>query len=144
MKKINEMKLSFPSRSANEGFARAAVGAFVSQLDPTIEELTDIKTAVSEGVTNCVVHAYGDTIGKVHIKTTIFEEGVVEIIIKDYGRGIEDIVKAREPMYTTCNTGERSGMGFTIMETFMDYIKVTSKVNRGTRVRMGKKIGRNI
>lgn len=144
IKKINEMKLSFLSRSSNESFARATVAAFAAQLDPTIGDITDIKTAVSEAVTNSVVHAYGDEMGQVHIRASIFENGLIEIIVRDTGKGIEDIEKAREPMFTTCDTGERSGMGFTIMETFMDYVKVNSRLGKGTRVRMGKKIGRRV
>jgi stage II sporulation protein AB (anti-sigma F factor) len=140
MSALNEMKITFLSRSSNEGFARVAVAAFVSQLDPTIEELTDIKTAVSEAVTNSIVHGYADRIGKIEIITAIKEGGLVEITVSDKGCGIADIEQAKLPLFTTCTTGERSGMGFTIMETFMDNLKVTSKSGKGTRVKMRKRL----
>lgn len=137
---FNEMKITFLSRSANEGFARVAVAAFVAQLDPTIEELTEIKTAVSEAVTNSIVHGYADKLGKITITAAILEGGVVEITVIDKGKGIEDIAQARTPLFTTSTTGERSGMGFTIMESFMDELKVTSKSGKGTRVKMKKRL----
>jgi len=136
---VNEMKLEFPGRSINEGFARAAIAGFAAQLDPTLDEINDIKTAVSEAVTNSIVHAYPDKIGRVMLRGRIFEDGVLEITVKDWGIGIEDVRKARAPMFTTGNE-ERSGMGFTIMESFMDKLYVRSKVGKGTTVRMLKKI----
>lgn len=140
MKAINQMKIVFQSRSVNESFARVAVSSFVAQLDPTVEEVTDIKTAVSEAVTNSIVHGYGDMVGNITLQVRIFEERLVEIVISDKGQGIPDVTAARQPLYTTCQTGERAGMGFTIMETFMDSIKVTSKVGRGTTVRLKKSL----
>ncbi|HNY00065.1 MAG TPA: anti-sigma F factor [Oscillospiraceae bacterium] len=133
MKKENYIKLEFPSRSANEGFARASAAAFAAQLDPTLEELGDIKTAVSEAVTNCIVHAYPDSIGKIAMRLRILEEGRLEIVIRDWGRGIDDVARAMEPMFTT-GGADRSGMGFTIMESFMDKLKVRSAPGRGTTV----------
>ena len=136
---INRVSISFPSKSCNEGFARATVAAFASQLDPTIDELNDIKTAVSEGVTNCIVHAYPNKVGKISLTAIIYEGGVLEIRIKDKGCGIPNLEQAREPMFTT-GGAERSGMGFTIMESFMDNFKVTSKEGTGTSLSMSKKI----
>ncbi len=133
MKKENYIKLEFPSRSANEGFARASAAAFAAQLDPTLEELGDIKTAVSEAVTNCIVHAYPDSIGKIAMRLRILEGGKLEIVIRDWGRGIDDVARAMEPMFTT-GGADRSGMGFTIMESFMDKLKVRSAPGRGTTV----------
>ena len=135
----NEMKLEFLSKSSNEAFARITVAAFVSQLDPTIEEISDIKTAVSEAVTNCIIHAYEDTDGIVKIVTRLIGN-TVEIEISDSGKGIENIELARRPLYTTKANLERSGMGFTIMESFMDYVNVESAVGLGTKVTMKKKI----
>lgn len=140
MKVLNEMKITFLSKSANESFARTAVSAFAAQLDPTVEEITDIKTAVSEAVTNCIVHGYGNQVGKINLKARILEDAVLEITISDRGKGIEDVAAAMTPLYTTCTTGERAGMGFTIMETFMDKLKVTSKVGKGTTVKLKKKL----
>lgn len=140
MKPINEMKLSFESRSCNEAFARSSVAAFVAVLDPNIEELSDIKTAVSEAVTNSIVHGYKNSIGTVYIHAKIFEGARVSICIKDKGCGIPDISKAMEPLYTTCETGERAGLGFSIMESFMDKLKVRSKDGRGTSVTLEKSI----
>ena len=139
MKPINETRISFPARSANEGFARAAAAAFVSQLDPAVDELADLRTAVSEAVTNCIVHAYPDSIGKVVVKARICSGNVLELTVRDYGRGIPDIAKARQPMFTT-GGDERSGMGFTIMESFMDSLTVRSTAGRGTTVVMKKRI----
>jgi len=136
---INEINLSFLSKSVNEGFARQAVACFASQLDPNLEELNDIKTAVSEGVTNCIVHAYKDRLGIVKLRARIYSTHELEIRISDSGCGIEDIEKVRQPMYTTGGE-DRSGMGFTIMESFMDGLKVSSKVGRGTVLTMRKKI----
>ena len=134
----NSMKLEFPNKSQNEAFARVTVAAFVSQLDPTIEELTDIKTAVSEAVTNAIIHGYEDLEGMITIECEI-KDNQVEIIIKDNGNGIEDVNKAMEPLYTSKPYLERSGMGFTVMETFMDLIEVQSESGVGTRVKMIKK-----
>lgn len=139
MKNSNQMKLEFPSHSVNEGFARSAVAAFASQLDPTLDELGDIKTAVSEAVTNAIVHAYPDSIGRVVLKIRICAGNVLELTVRDYGRGIPDVEKARQPMYTT-GGDERSGMGFTIMESFMDSLTVRSTAGRGTTVVMKKRI----
>jgi len=135
----NEMTLEFPSRSSNEGFARAAVACFAAQMDPTLNELEDIKTAVSEAVTNAIVHAYPDTIGKVLVKARICAGNVLELTVKDHGRGIVDVEQARRPMYTTGGQ-ERSGMGFPIMESFMDKLTVKSVTGRGTAVVMKKKL----
>lgn len=140
MKPINEMKLSFESRSCNESFARSAVAGFIAVLDPNVEEISDIKTAVSEAVTNCIVHGYPDGIGTVYIHVKIFEGAKVKIIIRDRGKGIEDIKKAMEPLYTTCDNGERAGLGFSIMESFMDKLKVRSKPGKGTGVTLEKTI----
>ncbi len=139
MKPINSAKIEFLSRSANEGFARSSVACFAAQLDPTLEELGDIKTAVSEAVTNAIVHGYPDQLGRVLIKLRLFPENLLEITVQDWGVGIPDIQQARQPMYTTGGE-ERSGMGFTIMESFMDNIRVRSTPGRGTVVIMRKKI----
>ena len=141
MKGLNYIKLDFPSRSVNEGFARAAAAAFAAQLDPTLDELGDIKTAVSEAVTNCIVHAYPDSIGKISMRMRILEDGVLEICVKDSGVGIPDVGNAREPLFTTGGE-ERSGMGFTIMESFMDRLTVRSKPGKGTSVTMRRTIER--
>ena len=135
----NEMKLEFVSKSSNEAFARITVAAFASQLDPTIEELADIKTAVSEAVTNAIVHGYEDTEGIVKVKCKILDNSI-SIEISDTGKGIENVEEARKPLYTSKANLERSGMGFTIMESFMDELKVESIVNLGTRVTMKKVI----
>lgn len=135
----NEMKLEFVSKSNNEAFARIAVAAFVSQLDPTIEELADIKTAVSEAVTNAIVHGYEDTEGIVKVVAKLFAN-TVEIEVSDTGKGIEDVELARKPLYTTKANLERSGMGFTIMESFMDEVEIDSVVGLGTKIKMKKMI----
>lgn len=135
----NEMKLEFLSKSNNEAFARISVAAFASQLDPTLEELADIKTAVSEAVTNCIIHGYEDTEGIVKIECKMYDN-TIEIEISDSGKGIEDIKTAREPLYTSKPNLERSGMGFTIMESFMDDMKVESILGMGTKVTMKKTI----
>ena len=135
----NEMKIEFLSKSANEAFARIAVASFASQLDPTIEEIADIKTSVSEAVTNSIIHGYGNSEGIVKIKARIYE-GEIEIEVSDTGSGIENIEEAREPLYTTKGNLERSGMGFTIMENFMDELSVESIVGLGTKIVMTKKI----
>ena len=139
MKAENEMTLTFPSRSANEAFARAAVACFAAQLDPNLEELNDIKTAVSEAVTNCIVHASRDTIGLVTIRCRILPENILDLVIRDKGCGMEDVEQARTPMFTTGGP-ERSGMGFTIMESFMDSLAVRSKNGKGTVVTMKRRI----
>ena len=138
-KALNEVTLEFPSRSSNEGFARSAVACFAAQMDPTLNELEDIKTAVSEAVTNVIVHAYPDAIGMVLLKLRVCPGNVLELTVKDRGRGISDIEKARQPMFTTGGE-ERSGMGFTIMESFMDQLTVRSVPGRGTTVTMKKKL----
>ena len=135
----NKMSLQFDARSENEQFARTAVASFITYLDPTIETITDIKTAVSEAVTNCIVHAYRNTIGKIYITCTVFEEGVVRVKIRDKGCGIPDIEKAMEPLYTSLG-GDRSGLGFSVMESFSDKLIVRSKVGVGTTVTIDKKI----
>ena len=135
----NEMELNFLSKSNNEAFARITVAAFAAQLDPTIEELADIKTAVSEAVTNSIIHGYEDTEGIVKVKATLLDN-VIEIEISDNGKGIEDIELARKPLYTTKGNLERSGMGFTIMESFMDEVEIHSVVGIGTKITMKKKI----
>ncbi|NLU25448.1 MAG: anti-sigma F factor [Clostridiales bacterium] len=139
MKAENYMNLEFLSKSSNESFARVAVAGFAAQLDPTLDEIGDIKTAVSEAVTNAIVHAYPDRLGKISIKTKIYEGKVLEIVVRDWGRGIENIEQARQPLFTTGGE-ERSGMGFTIMESFMDKLTVRSTPERGTTVTMRKKI----
>ncbi len=135
----NEMKVEFLSKSSNESFARVVVAAFASQLDPTIEELTDIKTAVSEAVTNAIIHGYNSDLGYINIRCKLMDT-CVEIIIEDEGEGIEDIELARQPLYTSQPEMERSGMGFTVMETFMDRVEIESEKGRGTRVKMIKVI----
>lgn len=143
MKFENYMLLEFLSRSVNEAFARSAVACFASQLDPTFEELGDIKTAVSEAVTNCIVHAYPEGIGKISIRCRILKETTLDIVIKDHGIGIVDVEKARQPMYTT-GGDERSGMGFTIMETFMTRCRVKSIPGKGTTVHMVRELHKKI
>lgn len=139
MKPQNEMKLVFPSKSANEGFARAAVAVFVSQLDPAVDELADIRTAVSEAVTNCIVHAYKNAIGDIHLQARLYEDGRVVIKVRDKGCGIEDVEQAMEPLFTTGGE-ERSGLGFSVMESFTDKLKVTSRKDKGTTVTLVKYI----
>lgn len=139
MKELNRMRLTFPSYSANEGFARTAAACFAAQLDPTLEELGDVKTAVSEAVTNCIVHAYPDAIGEIVLRCRLLEGGVLEIAVSDRGLGIPDVKAAMEPAFTT-GGDDRSGMGFTIMESFMDSLRVRSTVGRGTTVVMRRKI----
>lgn len=143
MNKENEMKVEFASKSINESFARSVVASFVAPLDPTIEELSDIKTAVSEAVTNSIIHAYSESDGIIRINGSI-EGNTVEIDVIDYGIGIEDVQKAREPLYTTKCEMERSGMGFLIMENFMDELKIDSVVGVGTKVHMKKNIKKNL
>lgn len=138
-KPINEMKLVIPSRSANESFARSAVAAFIAQLDPAVDELADIRTAVSEAVTNCIVHAYPDDIGDITLTVRLFADGKVTIRVKDKGCGIENVEQAMEPLFTTGGE-ERSGLGFSVMESFTDKLKVASRKGRGTVVTMEKYI----
>lgn len=139
MKFNNYMILEFPSKSSNEAFARSAVACFVAQLDPTMEELGDIRTAISEAVTNCIVHAYPDSIGIITVRCRILKENMLDIVVKDKGVGIPDIGKARTAAFTT-GGNERSGMGFTIMESFMSSLDIESKVGKGTTVHMRRKI----
>ena len=141
MKFDNYMTLEFPSKSANEGFARSAVACFAAQLDPTLEELGDIRTAVSEAVTNCIVHAYPEGFGSIYLRCRILKDNVLDIVIKDRGVGIDDLEKARKPMFTT-GGAERSGMGFTIMESFMTSFTVTSIPGKGTTIHMRRKLQR--
>ena len=143
MKVENYVTLEFSSRSANEGFARTAAACFAAQLDPTLEEINDIKTAVSEAVTNAIVHAYPDRIGKIVMRLALLEGHALEIVVKDWGVGIEDVEKAREPLFTTGNQ-ERAGMGFTIMESFMDTLRVRSTPGKGTTVTMRRQIARRL
>ena len=139
MKFENYMVLEFPSRSANEAFARSAVACFAAQMDPTLEELGDIRTAVSEAVTNCIVHAYPDGFGLITLRCRILKDHILDIVIKDKGVGIPDLETARRPAFTTGGT-ERSGMGFTIMESFMTTLEVSSNPGKGTTVHMRRKI----
>ena len=141
MKFENYMCLEFPSKSTNEAFARSAVACFAAQLDPTIEELGDIRTAVSEAVTNCIVHAYPDDLGIITLRCRILKDHILDIVIKDKGVGIPDLEQARRPMYTT-GGADRSGMGFTIMESFMTTFSVISQPGKGTTVHMRRKIQR--
>ena len=142
METKNEMKLEFLGISENEAFARVVVAAFVAQLDPTLDEINDIKMAVSEAVTNAIVHGYEGNVGKVNIGAALLDNEI-EIEISDSGKGIEDIELARQPMYTTGAEEERSGMGFTVMETFMDSIEVLSEIGKGTMVKMKKSFKRS-
>lgn len=139
MKKINEFRLTVDSRSINESFSRVVVSAFVTPLDPTLEEIADLKTAVSEAVTNCIVHAYRDTYGKIYITGVITDNNTVKITVKDRGCGIDDIDRAMTPLYTT-GEGDRAGLGFTVMESFCDTMRVRSAIGRGTTVILTKKI----
>ena len=141
MKFDNFMILEFPSRSSNEAFARSAVACFAAQLDPTLEELGDIKTAVSEAVTNCIVHAYPDQLGIITMRCRILKDQVLDIVIKDKGVGMADVEKARMPAFTTGGC-ERSGMGITIMESFMTSVEITSVLEKGTTVHMRRKLQR--
>lgn len=139
MKKINNFKLTVDSRSVNESFSRVAVSAFAAQLDPTVEEISDIKTAVSEAVTNCIVHAYPESVGNIYITASLYDNRLVKIKIRDKGCGIADVKQAMEPLFTTLG-GERAGLGFAVMESFTDKIKVRSTVGKGTTVTMEKLI----
>lgn len=140
MEITNEIRLMFLSKEQNEGFCRVSVAAFLSQVDPTVSELVDVKTAVSEAVTNSVVHGYGEKYGIIIVDMRLFSDNTVEISVEDKGRGIEDIEKAREPLFTTKKDEERAGMGFTVMETFMDSVEVYSKPGEGTTVIMKKRL----
>ena len=135
---INEIKIKLPSYSVNESAARAIVGAFCAQLDPAASELADIKCAVSEAVTNCIVHAYKDTVGIIYITVRLYEGRLVRVEIRDKGRGIADVKLARQPLYTTDAENERSGMGFTVMESFCDKVRVNSRCKKGTTVTLYK------
>ena len=141
MKFENYMVLEFPSKSTNEAFARSAVACFAAQLDPTLEELGDIRTAVSEAVTNCIVHAYPDGLGIITLRCRILKDQILDIVVKDRGVGIDNLEQARKPMFTTGGT-DRSGMGFTIMESFMTEFSVTSEPGKGTSVHMRRKLQR--
>ncbi len=144
MKYLNEAKIQIESRSVNEAYARVAVSAFAATLDPTVEEINDIKTAVSEAVTNCIVHAYKNSVGKIYINMKVAQNSVIEIKIRDRGCGIADIGQAMQPLYTSLG-GDRAGLGFTVMESFCDTVRVRSKVGVGTSVTLIKKIkGKNI
>lgn len=139
MKIINEAKLEFPGLSANESYARSCAACFAAQLDPNLEELGDLKTAVSEAVTNCIVHAYPETVGPVSMRLRVLEQGVLEVRVRDWGLGIADVEQAMQPLFTTGGE-ERSGMGFSIMECFMDSLRVRSAPGKGTTVTMRKRI----
>ena len=139
MKKINEMKLKVQAKSVNESFCRVTVAAFAAQLDPTVEEISDIKTAVSEAVTNCIVHAYSAMTGNIYITAALYPDNMLTVRIRDTGVGIADVNKAREPLFTT-GGDDRSGLGFSVMECFSDKLKVTSKEGKGTTVTIYKKI----
>lgn len=143
MRPDNYVTLEFPSRSANEGFARAAAACFAAQLDPTLEEVNDIKTAVSEAVTNAIVHAYPEELGRVVMKLRRLGEDTLEVVVRDWGVGIRDVEQARMPLFTT-GKEDRSGMGFTIMESFMDTVKVRSAPGKGTTVTMRRRIARRL
>ena len=139
MKFENYMILDFPSKSANEAFARSAVACFAAQMDPTLEELGDIRTSVSEAVTNAIVHAYPDSLGMITLRCRILKDNVLDIVVKDRGIGISDVEKAKQPMFTTGGS-DRSGMGFTIMESFMTTLSITSEPGKGTTVHMRRRL----
>ena len=139
MKALNTVKITFPSRSVNEGFARSALSAFAAQADPTLDELADVKTAVSEAVTNCIVHAYANTIGPITLTAALYEDGTLRVAVADKGCGIPDVSKAMEPLFTT-GGAERAGLGFAVMESFMDSVKVRSAPGKGTRVTLSKRL----
>ena len=136
---VNSAELTFVSRSVNERFARMSVAAFASQLDPTVEELAEIKTAVYEAVTNCIVHAYGSDLGAVRMKMQLFDDNTLRVTVRDFGCGIENVGQAMEPCFST-GSDDRAGMGFTIMESFSDRLRVSSKPGKGTKVVMDRKI----
>ena len=141
MKFENYMILEFPSRSSNEAFARSAVACFAAQMDPTLEEMGDIRTAVSEAVTNCIVHAYPDAIGMITLRCRILKDNILDIVVKDKGVGISDVEKAKRPAFTT-GGADRSGMGFTIMESFMTSLTIASEPGKGTAVHMRRRLQR--
>lgn len=141
-KELNSFKAVFPSRSANESFARMLTASFVSQLDPTVSELADLKTAVSEAVTNCIVHAYPDGVGEITLTGRYYGDGQVVITVKDRGRGMANVKEAMQPLYTTDREGERSGMGFTVMGAFCDRLRVSSRLGAGTSVTLTKRFAR--
>ena len=143
MKPTNEAVVTFLSRSANEGFARTAAACFAAQLDPTLDEVNDVRTAVSEAVTNCIVHAYPDRLGPVTLRLRLYPDNTLEVQVKDKGVGIPDVERARQPMFTT-GGAERSGMGFTIMESFMDGVKVRSTPGKGTVVTLRRRLSRRL
>ena len=140
---VNSATVEFLSRSANEGFARTTAACFAAQMDPTLDEVNDIKTAVSEAVTNCIVHAYPNELGKIRMKLRLFEDNTLEVVVQDWGVGIADVAQARTPLFTTGNE-ERSGMGFTIMESFMDALKVKSAPGKGTTVTLRRRTSRRL
>ena len=140
MKALNTVKITFASRIVNEGFARSALSAFAAQADPTLDELADVKTAVSEAVTNCIVHAYANTIGPITLTAALYEDGTLRVAVADKGCGIPDVSKAMEPLFTT-GGAERAGLGFAVMESFMDSVKVRSAPGKGTRVTLSKRLG---
>ena len=140
MKALNTVKITFPSRSVNEGFARSTLSAFAAQADPTLDELANVKTAVSEAVTNCIVHAYANTIGPITLTAALYEDGTLRVAVADKGCGIPDVSKAMEPLFTT-GGAERAGLGFAVMESFMDSVKVRSAPGKGTRVTLSKRLG---
>ncbi|MEG2087158.1 MAG: anti-sigma F factor [Angelakisella sp.] len=140
MKIVNKMKVSFPSKSINEGLARMVVTAFAASVDPTVEELCDLKTAVSEAVTNAIVHGYRDTMGEIYITARMTDAGRISVKIQDKGCGIPDIPRAMEPLYTTCQSGERAGLGFAVMGELCDKVRVRSSVGKGTVVTLEKQL----
>ena len=142
-KPVNSATVELLSRSANEGFARTTAACFAAQMDPTLDEVNDSKTAVSEAVTNCIVHAYPNELGKIRMKLRLFEDNTLEVVVQDWGVGIADVAQARTPLFTTGNE-ERSGMGFTIMESFMDALKVKSAPGKGTTVTLRRRISRRL
>ena len=135
--------MRLPAKRGTESFARASVAAFCASLSPTLEEINDIKTAVSEAVTNCIVHAYSDESGEITLEVILYDDGVVDVIVSDEGKGLADPAEARKPFFTTRSQDEHSGMGFTIMEAFTDSLELTSELGRGTTVKMRKRIGKN-
>lgn len=140
MKPMNTMKITFPSRSVNEAFARSAIAAFASQADPTLDEIADVKTAVSEAVTNCIVHAYKDNLGPITVTAALYQNGRLTVLVADKGCGIPDVKQAMEPLFTTGGQ-ERAGLGFAVMESFMDIVRVRSVSGKGTRVTLVKLLG---
>ena len=137
---INEMKITLPSLSVNEGVARSIVAAFCAQANPTAVDIADVKCAVSEAITNCIVHGYKESVGSITISVKLYEDNLIKINVKDKGCGISDVAQARQPLYTTDPEGERSGMGFTVMESFMDKLSVSSVLGKGTSLTMSKRL----